>query len=414
MSDSTRSMPIRVAYVDHTAQWSGGEIALFNLVAELDRKLIEPIVVLFEDGPLGAKLRAIGVETRVLPADAAVLTTRKDSLGLGSLMRFREVFASFRHAWRLRRVLRERQVELVHTNSLKADLIGGLAGRLAGKRVIWHVRDRIEPDYLPGIVVRLFRLLARVVPHHVVANSESTLETVHLGRSEGARRRQSVVYSGIVLRDALPVVRSGDRVPVVGLVGRITRWKGHDVLLRAAAKLKSKGIHARYRLIGAAMFGEDAYADELQRLVRELDIADVVEFAGFRSDVPAELAMLDVLAHTSITPEPFGQVVVEGMAARRPVIATRAGGVVEIIEDGVSGLLVPPGDVDALADALARVLADPKFAAALGEAGRKRVESRFTIGRIAREVETMYARLAGRPIDVQPSTNAHTSRPIEA
>jgi glycosyltransferase involved in cell wall biosynthesis len=418
MPFSKPSRPIRVAYVDHTALMSGGEIALFNLVTHLDRAVVDPVVILFSEGPLAEKLRSAGVETRVLPLDESVLETRKDSLGPRSLLRIGAAFASIRHAWRLRSELRQVRAAIVHANSLKADLIAGVAGRLAGAWVIWHVRDRIEKDYLPRTVVRAFRLLSRIVPHHVIANSQATLDTLHV--DDSTVTGTSVVYSGVVIHDgtllpsrdehvAQPIAGAADAVaardaasadadtmqplPVVGLVGRISPWKGQDVLIRAAQLLRDRGVQARYRIIGSAMFGEEAYERELRAMVDAAGLAESIEFAGFKSNVAAEIAGLDVLVHTSKLPEPFGQVVVEGMAASKPVIATRAGGVIEIVEDGISGLLVEPDDAAALANALQRVLSEPALAARLGAMGRRRVERYFTIERVARDVESLYIAL---------------------
>jgi hypothetical protein len=202
------SQPVRVLFLDHTAKLGGGEIALYHLLLHLDRERYSPLVVLGEEGPLAEKLRDQGVETCVVPLAGAVTNTRKDSLGAGSLLRFREIGAILGYCWRLSRFIKERGVQLVHTNSLKADLIGGVAGRLARVPVVWHVRDRIENDYLPAVVVTAFRYLCRVIPGFVVANSAATLETLRLpGRSSGAvvhseytlvRGSSAVVHDGVI------------------------------------------------------------------------------------------------------------------------------------------------------------------------------------------------------------------------
>ena len=125
-------------------------------------------------------------------------------------------------------------------------------------------------------------------------------------------------------------------------------------------------------IVGAPMFGEHGYERELHELARRLEIADRVDFRGFRADIPAELGRLDVAVHASIIPEPFGQVVTEAMAAGLPVVAAAAGGPSRIITDGVDGLLVPPGDAAALSAALQRLAVKPGLRARLGVAGRRR------------------------------------------
>jgi glycosyltransferase involved in cell wall biosynthesis len=154
---------------------------------------------------------------------------------------------------------------------------------------------------------------------------------------------------------------------VVGVFSRLAPGKGHHVLLEALTRLP--GVHAL--LAGSAVFGEHPYAEALRDQCKALGIEDRVHFAGFRRDIPQLMRLSQVVTHPAVEPEPFGRVIVEGMLAGRPVVATRAGGAVEIVEDGTSGVLVPPRDATALAGALRDLLADPARADALAEAGRK-------------------------------------------
>jgi glycosyltransferase involved in cell wall biosynthesis len=138
------------------------------------------------------------------------------------------------------------------------------------------------------------------------------------------------------------------------------------------------GVHAVF--VGAALFGDDAqYAAELQSRAAALEITDRVHFLGFRDDVPALMSAVDIVVHSSTTPEPFGRVIVEAMLAERPVIATRAGGAMEIVEDGRTGMLVAPGEPAALARAITGLLNNPARAATIARNGRRCAESRFTL-----------------------------------
>ena len=139
------------------------------------------------------------------------------------------------------------------------------------------------------------------------------------------------------------------------------------------------------------MFGEDEYEKTIRQMVIDLGLQENVEFTGYVTDVPDRVGKLDVLVHASTTGEPFGQVVIEGMVAGKPVIATRGGGVVEIVEDGITGILVPMADASAMADALKRLLSDPAFAAAMGLRGRVRVLQHFTIEQTANKVHEIYS-----------------------
>jgi hypothetical protein len=166
----------RVLFIGHTAEYGGGEIALLNLIANLDQERVEPSVLLFAHGPLESRLKEYA-PVMVVPLDTRVLTAHRETLG--STARWRDVAGMVRFISGLSRIISGMKVDMVHTNSLKADLVGGVAARLAGVPVVWHVRDRIAADYLPARVAKIFRLLARVIPGHVIANSQATLETLY-------------------------------------------------------------------------------------------------------------------------------------------------------------------------------------------------------------------------------------------
>ncbi len=148
--EETSPAPLRVLFFDHTAAQSGAEIAMLNLVRNLDTRKVTPVVVFGAYGPVVEQMSPFA-DTHVLPMPVAVAGAKKDSLGIGSLFRLRATLGGVAYIWRLSRFIRRSDVDVVHTNSLKADIIGGIAGRLARRPVIWHVRDRIDEDYLPAI-----------------------------------------------------------------------------------------------------------------------------------------------------------------------------------------------------------------------------------------------------------------------
>jgi glycosyltransferase involved in cell wall biosynthesis len=175
------------------------------------------------------------------------------------------------------------------------------------------------------------------------------------------------------------------------MVGRIAPWKGQHVFIEAFARAFPTGPE-RAVIIGTPLFGEDAYERELHELVDAHELRSRIEFAGFRDDVQAELARLDVLVHASVTPEPFGLVVIEGMASGLPVVASAEGGPLEVIEHGVNGLLAPAGDADALARELARLAVDAELRSRLGAAARLRARA-FHPGEVSPLVVDLYRRV---------------------
>ena len=404
-SKQTTAMARRkILFLDHTASLGGGELALLQIVEHLDKCRYHPVVVLCSEGKLVERLAAAEIETHVIPLNSRVTTTRKDNLGVKSLLQVRDVGATMAYAFQLANFIREHRIDLVHTNSLKADIIGGLAARIAGRPVIWHIRDRIDTDYLPASVVRVFRTLCRLVPDYVMANSTATMKTLHLPRKD----RTMTVYSGVdtdqcvvpdalangMLKKALPQhSRTQGDGPCIGLVGRISPWKGQHIFLQAAAQVRKRFPAARFQIVGAVLFGEEEYEREVHRLTTELGLGEAVEFTGFRSDVQDIMANMDILVHASTTGEPFGQVVVQGMSAGKPVVATNGGGIPEIVVDGQTGLLVPMSDADAMAAAISHLLANPELAQQMGLMGRQRVLEHFTIDHTVLKVEQVYESL---------------------
>ena len=387
---AARSRPhdrVRVVYLDHVARLSGGEIALLRLLPHLDK--VNPHVILAEDGPLVGALHLAGVSTEVLPFDESARDVRKSDVnGRGVSPRVAATTATY--ILRLARRLRQLRPDLVHTNSLKAGVYGSLAAHLAGVPVVWHVRDRIADDYLPGPAVRLVRGMSHHLADAVVANSRCTLETL------GTRRPSSMVaYSVLpeVMADAPPRRRQTGATLTFGIASRLAPWKGQDLFLRAFAAAFPRGAE-RGVIVGAALFGEDEYARSLERLIDELGLRDRVELRGHRTDVWDELSRIDVLVQASCIPEPFGQVVLEGMAAGVPVIAARAGGPAEILEHDVTGLLYELASVDGLAHAMQR-MSDPALRSRLSAAARNGL-ARYAPNVVAAELQELYTMLVAR------------------
>jgi glycosyltransferase involved in cell wall biosynthesis len=386
---------LHVVFLDHVARLSGGEIALLRLLPTLAQH-VDVTVILGEDGPLVERLRQQDITVEVLPLAPRLRDVRKESVrptGLDA----RALAGLPGYVRALRRRIRDLDVDIVHTNSLKSALYGGVAGRLAGKPVVWHIRDRIVSDYLPAPAVGLVRALCLVLPTAVVANSQETLTTIP------RRRRRNVVYNAIA-PDRMTNFQStsGRQVDlVIGMIGRLAPWKGQDVFLRAFAE-EFRGASTTARVVGSALFGEEAYAESLHALAADLGIGDQVDFRGFREDVWVELHAMDVLVHCSVRPEPFGQVVLEGLAAGVPVVAAAAGGPAELITNEVDGILTKPGDAAELAAALRRLAEDADLRLRIGEAGRRR-SLEFTPERTVNRLLEVYAQVLGRPLSAAAS-----------
>ena len=379
---------LRVVYLDHVAQLSGGEIALLRLVPHLHD--VEGHVILAENGPFADELVQAGMSVEVMALGERARGLRKDAVTarrvpLGALL------ATIAYVLRLALRLRRLRPDLVHTNSLKAGVYGSIAARLAGVPVVWHVRDRIAGDYLPPAAVRAVRAMIGRLASAAVANSAETATTL------GTRVKAVVVPEAI-----LAPVRRGERRSgplTVGMIGRVAPWKGQDLFLRAFAQAFPAG-EERCVIVGAPLFGEEDFERGLHELVAELGLGERIEFRGFRGDIWHELARLDMLVHASLVPEPFGQVVLEGMAAGVPVIAADAGGPGEILAPGRSGVLYPMGDAEALALAMRVLGQDPERRARLAGGGRDAVAA-YHPDVIAARMQAVYQDVVG-PIGARP------------
>ncbi len=362
-----------VAVIGHAAELGGAELSLIRSLRTLPEGHRPVRMLWLAEGAVATELRTLGLPVDVIPLDERLLSTdRFAAAGKGLVGR---VARSSRTAVSVARWLRAHDVGLVMTTSMKSLAVGTLGAWLARKPVAWWVHDRVSPDYLPLPLVRLLRSAARHVPHTVVVNSMATAATL-----PGARR-MVVAHPGYAGYQARETPRPRpDGAPVVGLVGRISPTKGQLEFVRAAATVLASHPDATFRIIGAPMFGADGYAESVHSEIRALGIEDRVDVVGFVRGTAAELDGMTLCAHTSPVPEPFGNVVVEAMVRGVPVVATEGGGVPEILhpEGGPPlGLLVPPGDVAALATAIVAVLDDPAAAEARAALAHASAIARF-------------------------------------
>ncbi|WP_218080012.1 glycosyltransferase [Anthocerotibacter panamensis] len=366
---------MRVLFVNHTAQLGGAEHCLIDLAGILGEGCR---VALLSDGPLRHRLESVGCAVQVLRGSQGLDRVRKQA-GLGALgAAIPAVLTDVRAV-----AGASAAADLIWANTHKAFVVSALAGRLARKPVVYHLHDMLDRGHFSWGNRKGMVLLANTLAHRVVANSLATAQSFKaLG---GRPALVEILYNGFAFEAIVPLSRPRDQRFLVGLFSRLTHWKGQHVLLDALARLDAR-FHGL--LVGDALFAEDhRYLEQLRQQVHDLGLTQRVHFLGYRADARALMATCDALVHCSVLPEAFGRVVVEGMATGRPVVAVGAGGVPEILEDGRTGLLVPPNDALALALALARLQADPQQAQALGEAGRQSVRQRFDLSQTQQALE---------------------------
>ena len=363
---ASMSKPVTVLVVsNHGDIVGGGEISLLALLMNLDRSHWAPIVVVPTEGEVASRCRQIGIVTHVIP--------------LPGLRRPR--LAVVRSVAKLWRLIRQTGARLLHANGSRAMFYAGLAGRLGGQPVIWHVRVADHDHLFDRFLAKLARL--------IIVNSQAVGKRFAWAPPLKIR----CVYNGVDLskfrphappdhlRQSLGLPDSG---PMIASVGRFVPFKGYRYLLEAA-----RLVHHVIPKCHWVLVGEGELREELEQGCRRLGMDKYVHFTGWREDVADILALCDLFVLPSLS-EHFGRVLIEAMAMAKAVVATSAGGVPEVVLDRETGFLVPPAQAEPLGQAVLSLLNNPQSAAALGAAGRRRAETHFSIKRHVEAVELLY------------------------
>jgi glycosyltransferase involved in cell wall biosynthesis len=338
-------------------------------------------VLLADDGPAGwlsSALAARGIDYRRV--DLAPVRRR-----YLKLRTFPRLVASM---YRARRTIRARAraigAEIVHVNTA-ALLVAAIVGRPNGARLIWHIHEIVQR---PKLLAYVFRTLPVTASDRVVVISYAVGR--HLRPSWLARRRVRVVHNGIAPRDRRPIARPVQGDPIVAFVGRLNQWKGYEVFVEAAQRVGTRNAGVGFVVAGSPPAGEEWREDALKARVERSGLADRIAVLGYCPDAPGLFDSVQIAVVPSVWPEPFGMVILEAMRSGCATVATNHGGAPEIIENEVSGLLVPPGDVEALATAIERLVDDQALRRRLGEAGERRAMEVFTLDRFRSAIQAVW------------------------
>ncbi|MAG35087.1 MAG: hypothetical protein CL878_02395 [Dehalococcoidia bacterium] len=380
-------MAIPILCVNPKAEIGGSDASLVDLVSHLDASRYAPVVLLPHSGPFDATLRQAGATVVFGP----VAPLRRFSRPVEFLTWLRNLVRSFRST---RALIRHWNIRLVHVNSI-VTLAPALATASVGVPLVWHLRELVAGP--PLVQKMLVGIVARTATR-ILAISSAVARQLPLS----AHNRLHIVPNGIDLtRFDIDEDRASSRhrlglpqhAPITCFVGRLAPWKGAHVYLDACELVAVQLPDAHFLLVGSSFPKYQDYTQQLLARTKRAPLAGRVTVFLNQTDIPGFMSAADVVLHCSVTPEPFGRVVIEAMAARRPIIAAAEGGVPEIITSADEGLLVPPGDAEALAEAALSVLNDPDKARRLGEAGYRRASAQFTTARLAARVDTVYASL---------------------
>lgn len=364
-----------ILYLHNESVMGGAEISLLNLVKRLNKELFIPHFVCSKEGPFIDELRKIKISPDFVqfpsirwPNPVQICSTIRSLID----------------------IIKKKQINLIHSNQPRSNLFGAIAAKIKTVPIVWHERclerGRFDSD-------NIFSFL----PDRIICNSGAVKNRFTKGAKTATKIR--TIINGVDLREFNPelngsIIRKEFNIdedePIIGTIGRIDPEKGYECFLESARIILQDFKNVRFLVVGGA--NNPSLEGSLYEMSVEKGIDKKTIFTGFRRDIPQLLASMDVVVLPSEI-DACSRVLFESMAMRKPLVAANAGGTPEIVQDGITGLLVKPGDSSEMAKCIKKLLDDKYLAEQYGNAGRKRVEMMFTIERNIRETENVYLEL---------------------
>ena len=378
---------------------------MFYMVTGLDKALYRPYVVFYTRNMMMEKLKDAGIETMVIhpPMPFSFYKGNMDTSGNGMVAGLLKLIQKILNLFKLFLLptlrfyflLGRHRIDIVHlNNSIIHNHDWMLAAKLRNIPCITHERGiNFQFPFLARFFgKRLYAIIciSEAVKRNMIACGVDyeNMVTIHNGYDPD----NAVVRTPPeVIRDRHGI-RQGDLT--IGIVGNIKEWKGQETVVRSIPILMKRFPDVKCLVVGGTSEGDRYYEKRIMDLVDRLDLTRNIIFTGFQKNVPDYINVMDILIHASIEPEPFGRVLLEGMALKKPVVGANGGGVPEIVEEGVSGFTFPPGDAERLAEAVSSIASNDALMKSMGESGYIRLKERFHIEQNLKAIERIYAKKA--------------------
>lgn len=406
-----------ILLVSHSSELLGAQQSLLYILQYINTDRFTPLVICPRKGPLVQEIEKLGFRVEVVPMQRWLFS------GFNLLKELVKPVFQLYSIFKILFLIKKYDIDLIHINTI-VNFEAAVAARIAKKPCVWHIREILKDN--PGLrtfigVSNIYKTVY-ALSDKIICISKA-VKCKFLENIKYDIPKIEVVYNAVDIGKFTGVCGDTFRGEfgirqdtfLAGVVGNIEERKGHTDLLYAIKSIAQKNGRLKDLKFVIVGDGDPEYIAKLKQTVKELDINDYIIFTGFYKGIPAVMAALDLLILPSWE-EPFGRVVIEAMAAGKPVIGTNAGGVPEIIEDGKTGILIPSRDPRAMSEAMDKLLKDRKLAQWMGEEGRKRVMKYFTPQAYVREVEKVYseALVPKRKFSHQNvSLPTHQSRKIE-
>jgi glycosyltransferase involved in cell wall biosynthesis len=371
---------MKILFLDQSGKPGGAELCLIDIAKPYRDSCL---VGLFADGSFKNLLEQEQIPVKVFATEP--LQVRKDSTLMQSLGSVSSLLPLITKATEI-----ARDYDLIYANTQKALVVGAIASFIARRPLVYHLHDILSADHFSLTNRRIAVTLANRFASVVIVNSKAT-QTAFI-EAGGRANLTEVIYNGFDPDRYCPQESCRARIRqqlgleerfIVGHFSRLSLWKGQHILLEALTRC-SKDVTAVF--VGDALFGEQDYVEQLQRQVTEFKLEGRVRFLGFRSDIVSLMGACDLVAHTSIAPEPFGRVIVEAMLCGRPVVAAAAGGALELVEQGKTGWLVTPGDSVELANIITTCYQNPETAAIAANQAQLNASKHFHLSAINQQI----------------------------
>ncbi len=379
---------MNILLVNGSSDLYGASRIFFQTAHKLKKNGHHLLVVLSEEGPLVQELNKVGIPTRIVRL--GVLRKKYFSI-FGLANRIKILITAF---FIIKKICKEQNINLIYTNTVPV-IVGGIASKLLGIKNVWHIHEILPEN---GFQLRFFGWLINRCSSKVIAVSKAVYEN---WSSKISAYKLVLVYNGIDfpnLSNQADDFRASLKLPsqkiLVGMIGRVNHYKGQGYFLEIVAEINKHSHNCHFVMVGDAFKGYEYLYDQLSEQKRQLGIEDIITDLGYRADIDLVMHSLDIFVLPSIKQDPFPTVILEAMAAQKPVVATRQGGACESVVHALTGYLVPLQDPANVAAYILTLAKNEGLRNEMGIAGHQRFQSLYSIENFETNIAAAFESIA--------------------
>lgn len=373
----------KILFLHSSSELYGSDRSLLNLIKNLDKNIFSVVVILPEEGPLVNELKKIkGVEIAIYE----IATLRRKYLTIKGVLQY--LIKIIRSLLFLLKIIKRKDIDIVYTNT-SVIFPGGIAAKILNKKSVWHIREIIDSKLERIVVSRIVNFFSDII----IANSKATGQSI-----TNSNKKLRIIYNAIedqgnLLETSVSNNDNNRTNIVIGMAGRINRWKGQKFFVDMAEKVLSVKANVNFVIAGDVYKGEEFLKEDLVNYILEKGLNKKIKLLGQVKEMDTFYSSIDVFILPSIKPEPFGLVVLEAMERGIPVIATNHGGPVEIIEDKKDGFLVDFQDSWEMSKIVIQLIENPLFRNVIGSKGKEKRHQVFNMNNYVKGISNILTNL---------------------